>query len=341
MPAKPCKDKYNIIQLYRIINKREELMKIVFTDSKIIKQVHMDTNDFKKLGEVTSYDFTPLEDINKRIKDANAIITNKTPLNKETLKDAKNLKYIGVIATGYDNVDINYCKENGITVTNAGEYSTDAVCQHTFAFILECVCRIRDYTKFVKDGRWKDRNEFTPFVFDTYELQNMTLGIIGYGHIGKAVAKVANAFNMNVLVNTRTISNDNSVTFTDLDTLLKESDIVTVHCPLNTNTNKLFNKNTFVKMKDGAIFINNARGGIVDENDLVDALNSHKLSYACLDVLNEEPMSINSKLCEVDNLLITPHAAWAPLETRKRLMDITYNNLKNFIDGNPTNVVSK
>lgn len=314
-------------------------MKIVFTDANIVYLSYPDAKPIEALGDVTIYRETEYKDIAKRIKDADAVLCNKTPLNEETLKYANNLKYIGVFATGYDNVDIDYCKKRGITVTNAGKYSTDAVCQHVFAFILFCMNKIKEYSDYVRNDKWKDIEHSDQFMYPTFELKDKTIGIIGYGSIGKAVKDVAKAFKMNVLVYTRTPSVDNDVTFSDLETLLKKSDIITVHCPLNDKTKKMFNDETFTIMKDNTIFINTSRGGLVDETALEKAL-KNKLSYACLDVLENEPMDINSKLNKYDNCIITPHAAWATTEARKRLMDILCENLKNFEKGNPTNVVT-
>lgn len=316
-------------------------MKIVLTDAQTVTQGDLSLEPLKEFGEVEVNLLTSYENIADTVADADAIICNKTLLNEETLRKATHLKYIGLFATGFNNIDIEYCKKQGITVCNAGSYSTDAVCQHTFALILECMNRVGDYNAFVQQDSWKNSTTFSPFVFPIYELAGKTIGIVGYGSIGKAVAKVAKAFNMRVLAYKRTPAKDDTVELVGLDELLKESDIVTVHCPLNKDSEKIFNKNTFAKMKDNAIFINTARGGVLDEEALVEALNSGKLSYAGIDVLEVEPMAQDSKLCGIKNLIITPHIAWAPMETRERLMKIVCNNIRNFINGSPTNVVSK
>jgi glycerate dehydrogenase len=315
-------------------------MKIILTDAKTVTQGDLSLEPLKEFGEVVVNQLTPYEKIADTVKDADAIICNKTPLNSETLSKAKNLKYIGLFATGYNNIDTEYCKEKGIVVCNAGSYSTDAVCQHTFALILECLNRVGDYNRFVHQGNWKKSQTFSPFVYPLSELAGKTLGIVGYGSIGKAVARVANAFNMKVIAFKRNPIEDSTVTFADFDTLLKESDIVTVHCPLNKESEKLFDKTAFEKMKDGSIFINTARGGVMDENAVVDALNSGKLSYAGIDVLETEPMAQDCPLCDVENCIITPHIAWAPMETRERLMGIVAGNIRNFLNGNPSNVVN-
>lgn len=315
-------------------------MKIILTDAQTVTQGDLSLEPLKEFGEVVVNQLTEYKDIAETIKDADAVICNKTLLNAETLKLARNLKYIGLFATGYNNIDVDYCKKSGITVCNAGSYSTDAVCQHTFALILECMSRAGDYNEFVQKGGWKDSPTFSPFVYPTFELSGKTIGIVGYGNIGKAVAKVAKAFNMNVLAYRRTAVKDDVAKIVDIDTLLNESDIVTVHCPLNKESEKLFNRDIFEKMKDGAIFINTARGGVIVEDDLVVALESGKLSFAGIDVLETEPMADNCKLLNVKNCILTPHIAWAPMETRERLMQIVCSNIRNFLSGTPTNVVN-
>ena len=315
-------------------------MKIILTDAQTVTQGDLSLEPLKKFGEVVVNQLTDYENIAETIKDADAVLCNKTILNSETLRLAKNLKYIGLFATGFNNINTEYCKEAGITVCNAGSYSTDAVCQHTFAMILECMSRVGDYNSFVQKGGWKNSPTFSPFVYPTFELGGKTIGIVGYGSIGKAVAKVAKAFNMNVLAYRRTPVEDDIAKMVDLDTLLRESDVVTVHCPLNKASEKMFNKETFGKMKNGAIFVNTARGGVIVEQDLVDALESGKLSFAAIDVLETEPMAHNCKLLNAKNCIITPHIAWAPMETRERLMGIVCENIRNFLAGTPTNVVN-
>lgn len=315
-------------------------MKIVLTDAKTVTQGDLSLEPLKEFGEVIVHELTPYDEIAERIQDADAVICNKTPLNPDTLRLAKRLKYIGLFATGYNNIDIEYCREHGITVCNAGSYSSDAVCQHTFALILECMNRVGDYSRFVSEGNWKNSLTFSPFVYPLSELSGKTLGIVGYGNIGRAVGKVARAFNMNVLAYKRNPDKDTEVRFTDFETLLRESDIVTVHCPLNESSYRLFDEKAFGKMKDGAIFINTARGGVMDENALKNALESGKLAYAGIDVLEIEPMAKDCPICGIKNCFITPHIAWAPMETRERLMGIVCSNLHSFLNGTPINVVN-
>ena len=313
-------------------------MKIVIPDAKTVTKGDLSLEPLKEFGELIIHDLTPYEELAEAIRDADMIICNKTPLNAKTLRFSDHLKYIGLFATGYNNIDTAYCREHGITVCNAGSYSTDAVCQHTFALILECMSRTGSYNEFVHEGGWKKSMTFSPFVFPLNELAGKTLGIIGYGSIGKAVEKVALAFNMKTLKLRRHEEKDPS--FVSLDELLKNSDIVTVHCPLNEGSYRMINAENIAKMKDGAIFINTARGGIMDENAVAQALRSGKLSYAGIDVLETEPMDENCPLCGIENCIITPHIAWAPMETRIRLMGIVCDNIRGFLNGDPRNVVN-
>ncbi len=316
-------------------------MKIVILDAQTITKGDISLDSLKDFGEVVTYNLTKFEEIPSRIKDADAVICNKTLLNEESLKGADKLKYIGLFATGYNNIDTDYCKAHGITVCNAGSYSTNAVAQHTFALILEHYSNVGKYNEFCHSGGWQTAETFSPFVFPLNEIADKTIGIIGFGAIGQAVAKIALAFNMKVLAYNRSPKSFQNVEFTDIDTLLKSSDIVTVHCPLNNESNEMFNKETFAKMKKGAFFVNTARGGVMCESDLIEALKSGHLGGAGIDVLSVEPMSKDSQLPKTENLLISPHIAWAPIETRERLIDIVYDNIYSFINGNPKNVVNK
>lgn len=316
-------------------------MKIVITDfSTVSSDNDLSPYIFKELGDVTCYPLTSPSELPGRIKDAEIILTNKADLTADVLGNAPAVKYIGLFATGYNNVDIEYCHSHGITVCNAGNYSTGAVAQHTFAFILEHYNKVGLYSEFSASGGWKKSPVFTSLSFPTYELSGKTIGIVGFGNIGTAVAKIALAFGMKVLVYTRTPkAADLPVIFTELEDLLSKSDIVSVHCPLNKASKKMFDKETFSRFKEGSFFINTSRGGVVCEQALYDALCSGRLSGAGIDVLECEPMKEDCILQKAPNILITPHVAWAPYETRKRLLDIVYDNLKCFISGNPQNVV--
>ena len=315
-------------------------MKIVILDAQTITKGDISLSSLSDFGEVVTYNLTKYEEIESRIKDADAVICNKTLLDKNSLSSAYNLKYIGLFATGYNNIDIDYCSQHGITVCNAGSYSTNAVAQHTFALILEHYSNVGRYNTFCHDGGWQTAETFSPFVFPLNEVAGKTIGIVGFGAIGQAVAKIALAFNMKVLAFNRSKKEFSDVSFVDFETLLKESDIVTVHCPLNADSNEMFNKDAFSKMKQGSFFINTARGGVMNEQDLISALESDHLGGAAVDVLSTEPMSKDSRLPHTKNLLITPHIAWAPIETRERLIDIVYDNIDCFIKGQPKNVVN-
>ena len=313
-------------------------MKVVILDAKTLTNDDIDFSVFDEFGEVTIYDYTKYNQIAERIKDAEIILCNKSIMNRMTLKDAKNVKYIGLFATGYNNVDIEYTNERNITVCNAGSYSTNAVAQHVFALILEHYNKVGEYNKFVKDGGWIHSEKFSPFK-PMKEMDGRTLGIVGYGSIGKKFAKIAQAFDMKVLAYNRSPKKDESVRFVEMDELLEKSDIVSIHCPLNRDSEKMCNKDFFSKMKDGALFINTSRGGVVDEPALIEAVKSGKLSGAGLDVVAVEPMEKHYDILDIDNIIITPHSAWAPVETRTRLVEIVRNNIKKWVAGAPVNVI--
>lgn len=315
-------------------------MKIVLTDAKTVTQGDLSLEPLKEFGELDIYELTPYEEIAERIRHADIVLCNKTPLNPETLRLAENLKLILLWATGYNNIDIDYCNTHGITVCNAGSYSTNAVAQHTFALILELINNVGNYNNFVQQGNWQKSDTFSPFAFPLNELSGKTLGIYGYGTIGKAVAKIANAFNMKVLAYSRSRKSDEYAEYADFDKLLANSDIISVHCPLNKESLHIFNKTAFSKMKQGSYFINTARGGVMVEEDLKNALESNHLAGAGIDVLEEEPMSERCKIIGIKNCIITPHVAWAPMETRIRLRSIVCDNIRNFLNGTPANVVN-
>lgn len=313
-------------------------MRVVILDAKTLTNDDIDFSVFDEFGEVTIYDYTKYDEIAERVKDSEIILCNKCIMNKETLKNAGNVKYIGLFATGYNNVDIEYTNERNITVCNAGSYSTNAVAQHVFALILEHYNKVGEYNKFVKDGGWIHSEKFSPFK-PMKEMDGRTLGIVGYGSIGKKVAKIAQAFDMKVLAYNRSPKKDESVQFVEMDELLEKSDIVSIHCPLNSDSEKMCNKEFFAKMKDGALFINTSRGGVVDEQALIDAVKSKKVSGAGLDVVAVEPMEKHEEILDIDNIIITPHSAWAPVETRTRLVEIVKNNIKKWVAGDPVNVI--
>lgn len=315
-------------------------MKIVLTDAQTVLDDLVDTAALRELGEVVEYGLLKYDEVAEKIADADIVVCNKTQLDKHTLRLAKNLKYIGLFATGYNNIDIDYCREHNIAVCNAGSYSTNAVAQHTFALILEHFNNTAKYNDFVQEGKWKRSKTFSPFVYPLSELAGKTLGIVGLGNIGQAVARIANAFEMNVIAYNRSTKEIDNVKMVSLDELLSESDIVSVHCPLNRESEHIFNKETFTKMKKGTLFVNTARGGVMIEQDLFDALESGHLGGAAIDTLAVEPMEEDCILMNAKNCIITPHIAWAPVETRVRLMNIVVDNIKNFLNGTPTNKVN-
>ena len=313
-------------------------MKVLLTDAATVTyQNDINLNIFEEFGEVTSYDAITREELLNIVYDYDIILTNKVVIDREVMQRAVNLKYIGLFATGYNNIDIEYAKDKGIAVCNAGSYSTNAVAQQVFAYILNKFSSVERYNELVQKGGWISSPTFSMLCCPTDELFGKTIGIIGFGSIGKKVADIAKAFDMNVLCYTRTPKEYNGIKFVSFEELLSKSDIVTAHCPLNEQSKGLFNDKTFSKMKDGAFFINTSRGGVVNENALLTALKSGKLSGAAIDVLDKEPMAKDCVLLGAPNLIITPHTAWAPLATRQRLLDIVKSNLKSFLQGEKQN----
>ena len=315
-------------------------MKIVLTDAQTVTDSLVTSDCLNEFGEVVVHGLLSYEEVAEAIADADMVICNKTLLDPHTLRLADKLRYIGLFATGYNNIDIACCRERGITVCNAGSYSTDAVAQHTFALILEHFSNTARYNDYVQEGRWKRSPTFSPFVYPLNELSGKTIGIVGLGTIGQAVARIAQAFNMNVVACNRSPRNVPGVKQISFGELLEVSDIVTVHCPLNDDSRGMFDRSAFEKMKRGALFVNTARGGIMVEDDLREALLGGRLGGACIDVLSVEPMEEDCVLMGVPNCIITPHIAWAPLETRQRLMRIVADNIRAFLSGKPQNVVS-
>ncbi|MBP3333631.1 MAG: D-2-hydroxyacid dehydrogenase [Clostridia bacterium] len=314
-------------------------MKIVITDRATLGEgINLDL--IGAFGELVIYPHTNHTELIERIAEADVLICNKTVVDKQALDAAKNLRCILLFATGYNNIDISYAASRGIAVCNAGQYSTYAVAQHTFALMLRQASRVAEYSDFVLGGGWIRSPLFSAFEYPTHELYGKTLGIVGFGRIGRAVCDIALAFGMKVLVYTRTPKDDPRVKFVSFDTLLSESDYISVHCPLTDKTSKMFNSEAFGKCKEGAFFVNTSRGGVVDEIALASALNSGKLSGAALDVLATEPMSAECPLIGAKNITLTPHTAWIPVETRQRLIGIVADNLKAFLDGKPKNKVN-
>ncbi len=315
-------------------------MKIVITDRDTVTSGDLSLDSLERFGEVISYGLTAPHELVERIADADAVLCNKTQITAEVMDACPKLRYVGLFATGYNNIDVVHAAKKGITVCNAGEYSSDAVAQLTFALLLELCTSLSRYAQYTSSGGWITSPVFSAFIHPQRELSGMTLGIVGHGSIGRRVERIAGAFGMKVLVYTRTPGKVDDTEYVSLDELLSRSDAVTVHCPLNEATAKLFNAETFAKMKPGAFFINTSRGGVVDEPALREALDSGKLGGAALDVLAVEPMNADCPLIGAKNLIVTPHVAWAPLETRQRLLSIVENNIDCWLEGKPVNVVS-
>lgn len=297
-------------------------------------------SELEKLGEVVYFRDPSKEELIAAASDCDAIMINKELITEEVLAACPKIKYIGVFATGYNVVDLEACRKRGITVTNVPAYSTNSVAQHVFALVLAIFDRIREYTSSVDAGDWVRSKTFNYFPWNTYELSGKTFGILGYGSIGKAVAKIAEAFGMKVVISTRTFPKNCPYEVVGFEKLLEVSDILTLHCPLTAATDKIINADSLSKMKDGAVLINTARGGLLDEAAVRAALNSGKLAAAGVDVVTVEPMRPDNPLLHAKNCLITPHIAWCPLEARIRLLNIATQNLKDFIEGRANNVVS-
>ena len=304
----------------------------------------IDVSCYEQFGEVTYYPNTVAENTAERIKDADIIIANKAPLNETTMKDAPNVKLICLFATGYDNVDIAYCKSRGIKVANVVNYCTPAVAQHTLLLALMLTEKIAFYDQYVKSGTYSAQDRFSNFDRAFYDLNGKTWGIVGMGNIGRRVAGLAQAFGCRVIF----YSASGKSTCTDyerveLDALLAQSNILSLHCPLSDRTRGLLNKDAFDKMKETAILINVARGPVVDTQALYDALISNRIAAAGLDVLEKEPMAKDNPLAQIKDstkLIITPHMSWASVESRTKLVQEVYRNIEAFLNGTDRNIVS-
>ncbi len=314
-------------------------MKLTILDGHAVNPGDLPWDCFKELAEVTVYERTPSELVKNRIGGSDAIFLNKITITEDILSACPNLKYIGVLATGYNVIDLEACRRRNITVTNIPAYSTDSVAQHVFAFILNFTNHVALHNQSVQRGDWQKCPDFCYWNAPLSELAGKTLGIFGYGNIGKKVTSLARAFGMNVICCTRTPKEGmpEAVSFEDL---LKRSDFLTLHAPLTEQTKNIINKESLSLMKKSAYLINTARGGFVVEQDLADCLNSDGIAGYAADVLLNEPMNADCPFLKAKNCVITPHIAWAPKETRKRLQGIAEENLKAWIAGNPINVVS-
>ncbi|MDE6426064.1 MAG: D-2-hydroxyacid dehydrogenase [Ruminococcus sp.] len=298
------------------------------------------TAPLEELGDVKIIPLTSPEETAENIGDAEIVLCNKVMITRDVINKCPDIKYIGLFATGYNNIDIPYATEKGITVCNAGSYSTNAVAQQTFAYILDWCNRIRDYDIAVKNGEWEKFPSFSYFPIPMAELSGKTLSIVGYGSIGKKVAEIARAFDMNIIISTRTQPRDCPYEVTDIMSAAEKADFITFHCPLTEKTKGIINAELLSHMKKSAVLINTSRGGVVIEKDLADALNNENIAGAYLDVLEKEPMSPDTPLKNVRNCIITPHTSWAAFETRSRLVKIVCDNIKAWLNGTPTNKVN-
>lgn len=319
-------------------------MKIVILERNSVG-TDVSVDSISEYGETTVYRNTTAEDVAERIKDAQIIVANKVPLNESTLKDAKDVELICEFATGYDNVDLNYCKSRGIKVANVVNYSTDAVAQHTFAMCLYILEKLRHYDEYVKSGEYAAQDRFSNFDLPYTELAGKTWGIIGMGNIGKKVAEIAKAFGCRVIFYSVTgRSSCTEYERVDFDTLLKESDFLSLHCPLSDITRNLINLDALKKMKKTAILLNVARGPVVNDEDLYTALTENYILGAGLDVTGTEPMKDSNPLSRIkdsNRLIITPHMAWASIEARTRCVTETCKNIEAFLKGEERNIVNR
>ena len=318
-------------------------MKIVVLDGFTENPGDLSWKGFEELGATTVYDRTESSAIVNRIGDAEIVITNKVPLNENTITACPSIKYIGVLATGFNVVDVKCASEHNIVVANIPTYGTTAVAQFAFALLLEVCHHVGHHSKTVHDGKWSNCPDFCYWDYPLIELAGKTMGVVGFGRIGQAVGKLANAFGMKVLAYDAYQNKDlehDMCRYADLETTLAQSDVISLHAPLTAETTGMINRDSIAKMKDGVILINTSRGPLIVEKDLRDALLSKKVFAAGLDVVSSEPITEDNPLLGLENCIITPHIAWAPKEARQRLMDIAVDNLKAFLSGNPINVVN-
>ena len=314
------------------------MAKIIILDGAVENPGDLSWEPMAALGELTVYDYTAPQDVIARIGDAPMILTNKTVISAEVMAACPNLRYIGVLATGYNVIDIAEAKKRGIVVTNVPAYSTPTVAQFTMALLLEIALHVGHHSRVVHEGKWSACRDFAFWDYPLMELAGKTFGIVGYGSIGKATAKLAQAFGMKVLAYSRHGAEE---FHTELDELYAQSDIVSLHCPLTAENAGMINAATIAKMKDGVILLNTARGGLINEADLREALLSGKVYAAASDVVSTEPIKADNPLLGLDNMIITPHIAWAALEARQRLMDVATDNVRQFLAGNVQNNVVK
>ena len=316
-------------------------MKIVILDGYTLNPGDLSWEEITQLGTCEIFDRTPPEKTLERLKNADIAITNKVKIGREIIEKLPELKYIGVLATGYNVIDVEAASEHGIIVTNIPAYSTASVAQMVFAHILHYIQNIAGYAQSVSDGEWAKSVDFAYFKTPQTELAGKTLGIIGFGQIGQAVAKIGNAFGMKIIFQNRSKKNTTiDAEQVDLDELFAKSDFISINCPLTDENKGFINRHSINKMKRSVFIVNTGRGPLINEQDLADALNSGRIAGAGLDVLSTEPPSIDNPLPHAKNCFITPHIAWATKEARTRLMHIASENIKSFFEGKPQNVVN-
>ncbi|MEA4901344.1 D-2-hydroxyacid dehydrogenase [Desulfitobacterium sp.] len=322
-------------------------MKIVVLDGYTLNPGDLSWKGLERLGNLIVYDRTTFDRsgeslIVERAKEAEALFTNKTPISREVLAQLPHLRYIGVLATGYNVVDIEAAQEKGVVVTNIPAYGTDSVGQMTIALLLEMCNHVGVHSESVKRGEWTNNADWCYWSTPMIELTGKTMGIIGYGKIGQATGRIAQALGMKVIAynhRPRKELENEIMKYADLDIVFANSDVISLHCPLNEETKGIINKQTIAKMKDGVMLINTSRGPLIVEEDLAEALNLGKVRGAALDVVSNEPIRADNPLLTAKNCYITPHIAWAAVETRQRLMGIAVDNFEKFLTGQPVNVI--
>ncbi len=316
-------------------------MKIVVLDGYTLNPGDLSWEPLKKLGAFELFDRSAPEQVVPRLQHAQATFTNKVVISRDAMTRLPDLRYIGVTATGFNIVDVAAAKERGITVTNVPAYGTDSVAQATIALLLELTNHVGHHAQTVREGRWNKSPDFCYWDYPLMELAGLTLGIIGYGRIGRQVATIAQAFGMRVIATVHRPKNlDPSVSAVDLETLLRESDVISLHCPLTPATKGIINRERLALMKPSALLLNTSRGPLIVEEDLAEALHAERIAGAGLDVLTVEPPPVESPLFGAPNCFITPHQAWATRAARQRLMTAAIENFRRFVSGTPQNVVS-
>ncbi len=314
-------------------------MKIVCVDGYTLNPGDLSWEKISALGELMVYDRTPMDQIVKRCEDADVVLSNKVPFTEETLRRLPKLKMISVLATGYNVIDVAAAKECGVLVCNAPAYGTDSVAQHTIALLLELANNVGKHVQSTGAGDWQTADDWCYTVAPVTELAGKTLGLVGFGNIGERVALIAKALGMNVIYHTPRKKETDIAVFSDLNTLFSKSDFISLHCPLTADNQCFVNKELLLKMKTSAMIINTARGQLINELDLANALNQNIIAGAALDVLSKEPPPPGNPLLNAKNCILSPHIAWISKEARIRVMDITEQNIKGFLDGKVVNGV--